>query len=110
MNKLIALLLSVATCLNATAQGIILRGGGQIQVQGNGVVLFNSPTIVNELPDISVPLGNASDSVLFTNGDFLYGKLLGIGPQHEIRWQHPDATAPIEFKSTNISQIDLSSS
>ncbi|MGZ4962077.1 MAG: hypothetical protein ACXWKG_11590 [Limisphaerales bacterium] len=110
MNKLATLLLClVGACLNATAQAVIIRGGGQIQVQNNGVLLFNSPTIVNELPDISVPLGNTSDSVLFANGDFLYGKLLGIGAQHEIRWQHPDSTAPIEFKSTNISQIDLSS-
>jgi len=111
MNKIGALLLcAAAICVGATAQGVIIRGGGQIQVQGNGLVLFNSPTVINELPDFAVPLGNSSDSVLFANGDFIYGKLLSIGPQHEIRWQHPDATAPIEFKSTNISQIDLSSS
>jgi hypothetical protein len=110
MNRLCALLLSIgALCATASAQAVVIRGGGQIQVQGNGVVIFNSPTIVNELPDISVPLGNASDSVLFTNGDFLYGKLISIGPQHQIRWQHPDATEPIEFRSTNITQIDLSS-
>ncbi|MDB6058285.1 MAG: thiol-disulfide isomerase-like thioredoxin [Verrucomicrobiales bacterium] len=110
MNKFCALMLcagAISSC--ALGQGIILRGGGQIQVQGNGVLIFNSPTIVNELPDVSVPLSNTSDSVLFTNGDFLYGKLISIGSQREIRWQHPDSAAPIDFKSTNITQIDLSS-
>lgn len=112
MNKVCALLAcAVAAFVGVgAAQGVIIRGGGQIQVQGNGVFIVGSPTVVNELPDVSVPQGNPTDSVLFTNGDFLYGKLLAIGPQHAVRWQHPDADAPIEFKSTNISEIDLSSS
>lgn len=111
MNKLRALLICVTTLLaGAVAQGVVIHGPGQIQVQGNGVFIMSSPTVVNELPDIAVPQGNSTDSVVFTNGDFLYGKLLTISAQQAIRWQHPDASEPIEFKSTNISQIDLSTS
>jgi hypothetical protein len=110
MNKVRAILILAATMLlpGTSAFAIIIRGGQQIQIQGNGVLLFNSPTVINELPDVSVPSANSSDSLVFSNGDFLYGKLLGIGPQHDIRWQHPDAQQPVEFKTTNVTQIDLS--
>src|SRR5262249_49728012 len=41
------------------------------------------------------------------NGDFLYGNLLGIDPAFGIRWQHPDATQAIDFKSTNVAEIQM---
>jgi hypothetical protein len=108
MNKFRAVLLTASFMLAANAaHAIVLQAGQRIQIQGNGVMIFNQPTIVNELPDISVPTSNTSDSVLFANGDYLYGKLISIGAGRDIRWQHPDAKVPIEFKSTNITQIDL---
>lgn len=109
MNRLRMLILVgfVALCAT-TSRAIVIQAGQRIQVIGNGgALLFTDPKIINELPDISVPSANSSDSVLFSNGDFVYGKLVGIGAQRDIRWQHPDAKEPIQFKSTNITQIDL---
>ncbi len=54
-----------------------------------------------ESPDISV------DTLLLRNGDRLYGKLLAIDSQNTVRWQHPDAAQPIEFKPETVSQIDF---
>jgi hypothetical protein len=102
-----ALLIGALICHSASAI-IINNNGGQIQIQGNGVLIFNGMQSINELPDIAVPSGNSADSIRFTNGDMLYGKLISIGAKHDIRWQHPDSPQPIEFKSTNISQIDFS--
>ncbi len=100
-------MLIAASCVSGFS-ALIIRGGQQIQVQGNGVLMFNQPTVVNELPDVAVPSGSTTDALLFSNGDFLYGKLVSIDPQRSVRWQHPDARQPIDFKSTNVTQIDLS--
>ena len=35
----------------------------------------------------------------------LYGKLLDIQPGNLIRWQHPDASEPIDFKPESVAQI-----
>lgn len=110
MNKLRALAFVTAVTICAPmayAPPLVIQGGQRIQVIGNGALILNEPRIINELPDISVPAANAEDSLLFSNGDYLYGKLVSIGAQRDIRWQHPDAKEPIEFKSTNITQIDL---
>jgi hypothetical protein len=98
--------LALALSFGAAA-AIVVQGNQRIQIQQNGVLLFTSPTVVNELPDISLPSSVTTDSIQMANGDFLYGKLLNIGANHQIRWQHPDAQQPIEFKTTNITQIDL---
>lgn len=49
----------------------------------------------------------SADSLIFRDGDFLYGKLLSIDDQGSIRWQHPDATEPTEFDQNAIAQIDF---
>jgi hypothetical protein len=48
-----------------------------------------------------------TDCLSFRDGDMLYGKLLEILSGHIVRWQHPDASEPIEFKLGNVAQIDL---
>jgi hypothetical protein len=49
-----------------------------------------------------------ADSLSFRNGDVLYGKLLEIQPGNLIRWQHPDASEPIDFKADRVTQIGFS--
>ena len=46
-----------------------------------------------------------ADRLSFRNGDVLYGKLLEIQPDAFVRWQHPDASEPIEFKPASVAQI-----
>ncbi len=46
-----------------------------------------------------------ADRLSFRDGDVLYGKLLEIQPGSVIRWQHPDASEPIEFKPESVAQI-----
>jgi hypothetical protein len=48
------------------------------------------------------------DTLLFRNGDLLYGKLDSIDPQHAIRWRHSDVEELIEFRPENISEIQFS--
>jgi hypothetical protein len=60
-----------------------------------------APAAASEAPEAPV------DSLLLRNGDRLYGKLLAIDSQTTIRWQHPDAAQPIEFKPETVSQIDF---
>ena len=48
-----------------------------------------------------------ADSLFFRDGDMLYGKLLAIDPRNAVRWQHPDAAEPIDFKPDSISQIEF---
>ncbi|HTA31383.1 MAG TPA: hypothetical protein VK731_12905 [Candidatus Cybelea sp.] len=48
-----------------------------------------------------------TDSLSFRNGDMLYGKLLEIQPGNVLRWQHPDASEPIDFKPETVAQIGL---
>ena len=57
-----------------------------------------------QLPPNSSP---ATDSLLFRNGDLLYGQLLAIDPTGAVLWRHPDAAQPIEFKLDTIAQIDF---
>jgi len=61
-----------------------------------------------QLPPESSPAANAApDSLLFRNGDLLYGQLLAIDPPGAVQWRHPDAAQPIEFKPDRIAQIDF---
>jgi hypothetical protein len=61
-----------------------------------------------QLPPKSSPATNAApDSLLFRNGDLLYGQLLAIDPPGAVQWRHPDAAQPIEFKPDTIAQIDF---
>ena len=48
-----------------------------------------------------------SDCLFFRDGDVLYGKLLAIEPGNAVRWQHPDAAEPIEFKPESVAQIEF---
>jgi hypothetical protein len=48
------------------------------------------------------------DCLSFRDGDVLYGKLLEIQPGNVLRWQHPDASEPIDFKPESVAQIDFS--
>jgi hypothetical protein len=48
-----------------------------------------------------------ADCLSFRDGDLLYGKLLEIQSGSVIRWQHADASEPIDFKPENVSQIDF---
>lgn len=48
-----------------------------------------------------------ADGLLFRNGDLLYGQLLGIDAQSTVRWRHPDAATPIEFKPGSVAQINF---
>jgi hypothetical protein len=47
------------------------------------------------------------NSILFLNGDLLYGALQSIDPQNGILWRHPDALQPIEFSTDSISEIQF---
>jgi hypothetical protein len=49
-----------------------------------------------------------ADCLSFRDGDVLYGKLLEIQSGSVIRWQHADASEPIDFKPENVAQIDFS--
>jgi hypothetical protein len=49
-----------------------------------------------------------ADCLSFRDGDVLYGKLLEIQSGSLIRWQHADASEPIDFKPENVAQIDFS--
>jgi len=49
-----------------------------------------------------------TDCLSFRDGDVLYGQLLEIDPGNVIRWQHADASGPIDFKPQNVAQIDFS--
>ncbi len=51
-----------------------------------------------------------ADWLSFRDGDMLYGKLLEIQPGNVVRWQHPDASEPIDFKPENVAEIDFSPS
>jgi hypothetical protein len=51
----------------------------------------------------------AKDTVLFRNGDLLYGNLQSIDPIASVLWQHPDALQPIEFQPDSISEIQFGS-
>jgi len=48
----------------------------------------------------------AHDELLFRNGDFVFGKLLGIN-SNQLRWQHPDASEPIQFTMDGIEEVDF---
>lgn len=47
------------------------------------------------------------ESIVFRNGDLLYGQLLGIDPRNAVRWQHPDSSQPIEFKPDAVAEINF---
>jgi len=53
------------------------------------------------------PTNAAVDCLSFRDGDMLYGKLLEIQPADHMRWQHPDASQPIDFKMDSVAQIDF---
>jgi hypothetical protein len=67
------------------------------------LLLFGAPSALN-----AESASNTShDSLLFRNGDLLYGKLLAVDPASSVRWQHPDVARPIEFKPDSVAQIDF---
>ncbi len=47
----------------------------------------------------------APDLLSFRNGDMLHGRLNRYHPDEGVRWQHPDAAAPIAFKTDNIIEV-----
>jgi hypothetical protein len=58
---------------------------------------------------VAVPMSTHADAdcLSFRDGDMLYGKLLEIQAGNVVRWQHADATEPIDFKPENVAQIDF---
>jgi hypothetical protein len=56
-------------------------------------------------PAQPVPTNAEADCLSFRDGDVLYGKLLEIQPGSLIRWQHPDASEPIDCKPESVAQI-----
>jgi hypothetical protein len=69
-----------------------------------GLLAFEA--VAAPLPTTS-PINAETDSLAFRNGDLLYGKLLEIQPGNLLRWQHPDASEPIDFKPESVAQIGL---
>jgi hypothetical protein len=67
-------------------------------------LLAACPAPAQQPPSTNTP----ADSLFFRDGDMLYGKLLAIEPGNAVRWQHPDAAEPIEFKPESVSQIEFS--
>ena len=47
------------------------------------------------------------DTLVFSNGDFLFGTLENIEPNSTIRWRHPDAIDAIEFSPRSVSGIEF---
>jgi hypothetical protein len=45
------------------------------------------------------------ETLLFSNGDLLYGALESIAPQTGVRWRHPDVEQPIEFGAEHIKEV-----
>jgi len=61
----------------------------------------------NSPPD-SAPirrLARTREAILFRNGDLLYGALDSILPASVVRWRHPDAQEPIEFRPDSVTEI-----
>jgi hypothetical protein len=48
-----------------------------------------------------------ADCLFFRDGDALRGQLLEIQPHDFIRWQHPDASGPSDFKPETVARIDF---
>jgi hypothetical protein len=69
-------------------------------VRAGGLALFAAAAPMSAHAD--------ADCLSFRDGDVLYGKLLEIQPGNAIRWQHADASEPIDFKPENVAQIDFS--
>ena len=63
-----------------------------------------SPALAQQSATTNSPF----DSLLIRDGDMLYGKLLAIDPQGVVRWKHPDAADPIEFKPERVTQVEFS--
>jgi hypothetical protein len=53
------------------------------------------------------PTNAEADCLSFRDGDVLYGTLLEVQPGKVVRWQHPDASEPIDFKPESVAQIDF---
>ena len=51
--------------------------------------------------------GLRGDELLFRNGDFIYGKLLGVTTNEILQWQHPDASSPITFTMDSVAEVDF---
>jgi len=60
---------------------------------------------IASVPAEPVPTNAEADRLTFRDGDVLFGKLLEIQPGSVIRWQHPDASEPIDFKPESVAQI-----
>jgi len=58
-------------------------------------------------PEFAQTKNSPPDGLFFRNGDLLHGQLLAIDTPSIVRWQYPDAAAPIEFKPKSIAQIDF---
>ena len=95
--------------LCATAFTCVAQQPGQLIINArinNGRLVVTPTNAPPQSPNLSTA---KSDAMLFRNGDFLYGALESIDAQKVVRWNHPDATPPIEFQSTNIVAVDLHS-
>jgi hypothetical protein len=63
----------------------------------------------NALAETAEPvrLLRSREAILFRNGDLLYGALESIAPSKGVRWRHPDADEPIEFRPESVTEIHL---
>src|SRR5690242_20573964 len=51
------------------------------------------------------PLDRPSQLLEFLDGSSLHGRLRSIDSSKGLKWEHPDARQPIDFKSENIAAI-----
>lgn len=69
------------------------------------IILF---AVLAANPAVAAP-ESAPNSLTFRNGDLLYGELISIDPHEAVRWKHPDASTPIDFKPDTVAAIDFPS-
>jgi hypothetical protein len=73
-----------------------------------GAVALAASASAQPTPESSPASNNpARDTLLFRNGDLLYGQLLAIDAPGSVSWRHLDAAGPIDFKPDSIVQINF---
>src|SRR5690349_4352419 len=70
--------------------------------------IVTAPT-AQDAPPLKPQKKSARDSILFKNGDVLFGALQSIDAQNGIRWNRSDALSEFSFAPEHISQLELSS-
>ena len=76
------------------------------------IVLVSATAFAQQAPFPKPQKKSARDSILFKNGDVLFGELQSIDNENGIRWNRPDAlneNNSFNFAPEHITQLDLSS-